>query len=177
MIMKIFLQFFVLVLIPGITLADPSILKWCQGDRILYSIDDLSAKGYTRCGELNTAKLCDAGGNRIIGNIKEHGAYKDCKIGPRISVIRHDPLPFYSSDDSFKYNDFEADSNQPEPKSPLQKVNNFKDAANSYMKDYDQYLKSLDAMIDGKQMPKEIEQNFLKSKENLSKATEAFPSF
>lgn len=66
------------------------ILKWCdqEGKKVRYSHDPVP--GYRLCGELQTKKLCDPSGRRFIGQQNAPYTYKDCTIGERIVVTRHE---------------------------------------------------------------------------------------
>jgi len=69
-----------------------AILKWCADNKVRYSKDPVP--GYRLCGEIEAEKLCDPSGKRFISGSSKNApyAYKDCSIGPRITVIREEPL-------------------------------------------------------------------------------------
>ena len=74
-----------------------SILKWCEegGKKVRYAQNPVP--GYRLCGEIEALKLCDPSGRRFISTAQ--GApytYRDCTVGKRIEVIRHDPLPEFT---------------------------------------------------------------------------------
>ncbi len=72
------------------------IIKWCadDSDGVRYASANIELKGYHPCGELHTTMQCDPSGARMINPPGDFPpAYRDCSIGPRIKVTRHDPLP------------------------------------------------------------------------------------
>ncbi len=76
--------------------AENRIIKWCaeSGTHTRYASANIQLKGYAPCGEVKTAvRTCDAVGNRMIspGGEVPYG-YRDCSLGKRLVVIRHDPL-------------------------------------------------------------------------------------
>lgn len=138
--------------------ADLEIRKWCKGDQLTYSTQDLSKKDFVPCGAITTAKLCDASGNRLIGNFKEKGVYKDCSIGPRISITTQQT--FDTSIDDIASEDLPLD-NQPhdfatESAYPVAKLSK-----------HEEYLRSLDSMIDQAQFSPTTRQNYIDSKKKL----------
>lgn len=77
------------------------ILKWCAdaGDGVRFASANIELKGYHPCGELQTAMQCDPSGARMINPGGEFpSTYRDCSLGPRISVVRRDPLPAVAPD-------------------------------------------------------------------------------
>lgn len=72
------------------------IIKWCaeSGDGVRYASANIELKGYKPCGELKTAMQCDPAGARMINPAGDFpSSYRDCSVGPRIKIERHDPLP------------------------------------------------------------------------------------
>ena len=70
------------------------IIKWCSldGTKSRWASANLEIKGYEPCGTLQAATTCDAGGNRMIGKTDERPyTHRDCGVGERIVIIRHDP--------------------------------------------------------------------------------------
>ena len=179
----IFKALLFLLLITSPSLAEDNVSKWCKEDKVRYSNSNLTSKGFTQCGEIAASKLCDASGNKFFGKSSPHAVYKDCSIGPRIKIERHDPLPAVeSSDVNMDISETKKNSRQTIDNSNsgpgLLKSNaelkELKNAMDSYNKNYDQYLKSIDASIDGKEMPKNVEDDFRKSQEDLRKVAEDY---
>lgn len=68
------------------------VLKWCEikGKRVRYATNIVS--GYRLCGNLSASRTCDPSGKRFIAASADNApyAFKDCSIGRRIYVKRHD---------------------------------------------------------------------------------------
>ena len=75
--------------------AENRIIKWCAdvGTHVRYASANIQLKNYSPCGEVKTAMSCDAVGNRMIspGGDVPYG-HRDCSLGKRLVVIRHDPV-------------------------------------------------------------------------------------
>lgn len=74
-------------------LASGQVLKWCEpnGKKVQYSTRVVP--GYRLCGDLTASRSCDPSGRRFItppGAKERPYAYKDCGVGRRIYVKRHD---------------------------------------------------------------------------------------
>lgn len=136
---NILCQLILLTLFSNICFAQNEIPKWCLGERILYSEDDMTVKGYSRCGELKAGMLCDTTGHKVYGNIPEHGIFKDCTKGPRITIIKHHLLSEPVNNDDFTYNEYEPQFTEAYTDNSFDKNNNFKEPANSNIVIYEEY--------------------------------------
>ena len=84
--------------------AENRIIKWCaeKGTHTRYASANIQLKGYSPCGEVKTAMSCDAVGNRMISptGTVPYG-HRDCSLGKRLVVIRHDETPQSPDDRGF----------------------------------------------------------------------------
>lgn len=75
--------------------AENRIIKWCadRGTHTRYASANIQLRGYTPCGEVKTAMSCDSVGNRMISpsGAVPYG-HRDCALGKRLVVIRHDEV-------------------------------------------------------------------------------------
>jgi len=75
------------------TAPENRIIKWCQleGDGVRYASSNLNIPGYKPCGKLAVTMNCDSTGRRYIGEEISSGyTYRDCSVGPRITIERTD---------------------------------------------------------------------------------------
>lgn len=119
------------------------IVKWCNGDEVRFTTENIAPEGFTRCGQMEVAALCSPLGNKFFGKGSAPHAYKDCSLGKRIQVSANS-LPL-DKNDSF---DMAALDQEASSKYKSKIKNNLRKSLDNYNFDYDQYLKSLDSMID-----------------------------
>ncbi len=101
--------------------AENRIIRWCSedGSKHRYASANIDLKGYKPCGQLSSVVSCDPSGARVFSSSSQpppgsrNYAHRDCSVGPRIKVVRHEPNPVTSSDFTGERSQVAADGSPP----------------------------------------------------------------
>lgn len=140
-----------------------SIQKWCNSNtgNVRYSNVGVIAEEFEPCGSLGVIALCDTTGHKFFGKGPAPEVYKDCSIGPRITIsgtnVNRANLMKYQDSLSEKFSPGEFGTDQWDQRDKIEpkaaKISSPSNKLTKLADQYESYLGALDELLDIDEKP------------------------